>query len=470
MNSSEDNFFSRFSEKQILYTAIFLTAIVAYFSVGFHHFDEHFQILEFMNYKLGQTSSSELPWEFQRKMRPWFQPYLYLVLDTPLRLMNVSPFTRAFFLRIYSGAFFLFSLHFLFKNIFKDWFETPSQKKTALAVTLLTWFIPYVAVRPSAESLSISLFFLGVSFCLKQKKNFLVAGALFGLSYLCRFQMALPIAVFWFWGIIIAKWNLKDLALYAFSIVIFLCLGTALDSYSYSQFTFAIWNYFEANFLDGVLKSMGVSPWYKYLEWSLVKLIPPVSLFIIGGTVLYWKNHLKSEKSWLTWTTLSFFLFHSLIGHKEYRFIFLCAVLAPLMSYYCLRHKRISKILISLNFMIFLITLKPANKMIPLYKFIYNANIQKIFFVDENPKTLVGLPLNFYFQKNFDAIELGDLPHEGKYIFTKRFRSTKSYLEKGCKVRYLNYPKAIFKSYPEKIQKYLKKQKVMGVFYCKPKV
>ncbi|MBK5097796.1 MAG: hypothetical protein JJE01_08435 [Gemmatimonadetes bacterium] len=47
-----------------LLVALVLNLAAAYFSWGFHQFDEHFQILEFANYKLGNSPASDLPWEF----------------------------------------------------------------------------------------------------------------------------------------------------------------------------------------------------------------------------------------------------------------------------------------------------------------------------------------------------------------------------------------------------------------------
>lgn len=46
-------------------------------SAGVAHVDEHYQILEFVNYKLGLVSIDRLPWEFGFRMRAWIQPGLY---------------------------------------------------------------------------------------------------------------------------------------------------------------------------------------------------------------------------------------------------------------------------------------------------------------------------------------------------------------------------------------------------------
>ena len=50
--------------------------ITAFFSIGHLQSDEHFQVLEFAQYKLGKISATDLPWEFREKMRPSIQPWI----------------------------------------------------------------------------------------------------------------------------------------------------------------------------------------------------------------------------------------------------------------------------------------------------------------------------------------------------------------------------------------------------------
>src|ERR1700712_551328 len=78
-----------------------VTLITAYFSEVFYKPDEHFQVLEFLSYKLGRTSAPELPWEFHSAIRPWMQPWLYFLVAKPLLALGVQdPFTIVFVLQI----------------------------------------------------------------------------------------------------------------------------------------------------------------------------------------------------------------------------------------------------------------------------------------------------------------------------------------------------------------------------------
>ena len=56
--------------KNIFILSLFVYLITAFFSVGYYHPDEHFQLLELCNYKLGNSPASDLAWEFNERIRP----------------------------------------------------------------------------------------------------------------------------------------------------------------------------------------------------------------------------------------------------------------------------------------------------------------------------------------------------------------------------------------------------------------
>src|ERR1044072_8735709 len=87
-----------------LLIALIVQIITAYFSVGFHQLDEHFQILEFANYKLGFSPSSDLPWEFRAQCRPGLQPFIAFCFAKSLLFLDIyNPFLLAFLLRLLMG-------------------------------------------------------------------------------------------------------------------------------------------------------------------------------------------------------------------------------------------------------------------------------------------------------------------------------------------------------------------------------
>ena len=56
--------------------AVSMHLVIAWFSEGYYHFDEHFQIIEFANYKLQNIEAKDLPWEFTYQMRSGFHPFI----------------------------------------------------------------------------------------------------------------------------------------------------------------------------------------------------------------------------------------------------------------------------------------------------------------------------------------------------------------------------------------------------------
>ncbi|QEH39720.1 hypothetical protein [Chitinophaga sp. XS-30] len=76
-------------QKWILLFASLTYLITACFSTGYFHPDEHFQLLEFANFKMGNISGYELPWEYATEIRPTFQPWFaYLVMKSCTALKN----------------------------------------------------------------------------------------------------------------------------------------------------------------------------------------------------------------------------------------------------------------------------------------------------------------------------------------------------------------------------------------------
>ena len=88
-----------------------VTLVTAWFSNLFYFPDEHYQVLEFMSFKLGGTPASSLPWEYSARIRPWFQPGLYFLIAKPLIALGVTDmFTISFILRALTGLLSLTAL------------------------------------------------------------------------------------------------------------------------------------------------------------------------------------------------------------------------------------------------------------------------------------------------------------------------------------------------------------------------
>ena len=136
--------------KNILFLSLCVHIAAAIFSSGFHHFDEHFQIFEFIALKLGQTSANDLPWEFKNQIRPWFQPFSYLMFYNFLKLFGItSPVTMATLIRLLTSLLAWCSLVMLGKAA-KQWFKTERSYTTAIFLLHFSWFVPYIHARTSS--------------------------------------------------------------------------------------------------------------------------------------------------------------------------------------------------------------------------------------------------------------------------------------------------------------------------------
>jgi hypothetical protein len=166
------NFFTNLSPeiRKLFLISLLIHIITSWFSGGWYQFDEHFQILEYLHFKMGLKDSDILPWEFKHKMRPGFQIYLYWGVTKFLNLFTIeSPFFISFILRLLSTLVGWFTLCKITELSFK-WFQDKSAQIYIATLSSLLWFFPFIHSRTSSENLSGSLFFLGLYFLLKDIK------------------------------------------------------------------------------------------------------------------------------------------------------------------------------------------------------------------------------------------------------------------------------------------------------------
>lgn len=386
--------------KTIALIGIGLHLLTAIFSTGFYHWDEHFQILEFLSFKLGNTTAADLPWEYEAGMRPWLQP-AFLYLTSFLFPVLKGPFIFATLTRLFAGFIGFFG-QLAFFNATADRVPQKNQLKYFLLCQFL-WFLPNLHIRFSSEGLAGSFYLLGMAILIQGLSPLLMA-IFFALSFWLRFQMGfallIPIA-YWLWQ---SRQNLKRLSLFVFSFIAVLGINILIDSWGYGKFTFAPWNYIYQNVVLGKTAHFGVNPWYDYLKWLITRPIAPIGLLLLVSILLYFKN---KPKDLLTWSIIPFFFAHQLIGHKEFRFLFPLVGLLPLLiitSWERLKldKKYITIPLCAINLMALLFfAFKPANTLIGFYQSLKQNNVSEINLSSErNPFYPAGLKMSFYISKD----------------------------------------------------------------------
>ncbi|MCY4524907.1 MAG: hypothetical protein OXB84_09215 [Halobacteriovoraceae bacterium] len=480
--------------------SFFIHFICSIFNMGFYHFDEHYQILEYLHVKLKGISPDYLPWEYGHKMRSWTQPGLYFLIAKFLGFFGMeNPFNLAFVFRFFTSMTGWFSLCTLSLSLF-FLFKEDVQRKWGVIFLTLVWYIPFIQTRPSSEGLGSNVFILGLSMMvwgLMRKKSFgvfpfylaLMSGVLFGLSFTFRFQLGILVMFVWLWAILIGKIRITSAMAMVAGIVSMILVEVLVDYWGYGEWTFVPYNYLYQNLVLDKVSGFGKDPWWQYFKISFTKGIPPISILLIFSQVLFW---IKRKSQLLTWSTLPLFLIHTMISHKTIRFIFPVALLAPLtllelpallkLSRDFFQKKWVKNIacgLMAINLLVLLVvSLKPAQRGVVMYKDIYNNRdkIKKIYYRDNwSLHSFVGLPQRYY--RSEDLITSIDKPdkNEKEYWYFVRGlhfleeSGYESFMRDGffCELAYSTHPLFLLKM---KIGNWPRRTNVWGLYLCKNKM
>ncbi len=415
------------NEKIIFLVCILGLIIASIFSLGYHHFDEHFQILEFAGSKLGLTSPENLPWEYHSQMRPSIQPVIAILLYKTLSFFGISsPFSITLVFRLLSALLAFVSMRLIYR-VYCEKFKDRNLRNWFLVFSFFLWFVFYIGVRFSSENWS-GIFFT-IAFCLYflfQKRNtfsFILIGLVLGLSFLFRYQSGFLVFGFLCWASFIKREKILNLLLLISGVLLISFFGVLIDRWFYGEWTLTIWNYIDLNLIQDKVSSFGVEPWWWYFEKFFLQGIPPLSLLFIIGTFIFL---IFKPKSPITWSIIPFLLIHFVIGHKELRFLFPIVYFLPVILIEALNFiqerymknlsskkyiKVLMKLCLVINFVLLMITFfKPPDPHVSLYKKIYNSYKEPTVLncIAQNPYHRV-LDIHFYKRKNLTIREIQSL-------------------------------------------------------------
>ena len=320
--------------------SLILHLVLAWFSLGFYNFDEHFQILEFAGYKAGLINASSLTWEYGAQIRATFQPYFaWCIIKLLESLHCYDPFLTATVLRFISAVL-GWAASFLVSLVGLNYIENARLRKFFIIISSVLAPLIFVHVRFSSEGWSGSLAFAGmaVAMLLIQKKDretragtialFLLSGFLMGLAYICRFQSVIVVFVFMLWLLFIAKLSLKNLSWISLGIMAAILAGFLLDRLFYGVWVNTAYRYFDVNIIKGVAAKFGTEPWWWYIKEAansnFFYLQIPMMLLVAIALVTKLKNPFVC-------ISIAFIAVHFAIGHKEIRFLFVLVDALPLL-------------------------------------------------------------------------------------------------------------------------------------------
>ncbi|HPS63071.1 MAG TPA: glycosyltransferase family 39 protein [Bacteroidales bacterium] len=401
-------------------TRIYLLAgivflLTAWFSTGYNHFDEHFQVIEFAALKLGLIKAADLPWEYGCRMRPALQPLVVCALykiASPSAIAN--PFFVAFLVRLFSALLTFYSIHLVIR-LYSPWLASRQLRYALLLLSFFLWFVPYNGARFASETLAGRIFLAGMALFFLQKdqraKDYLFNGIVLGFAFVVRYQCGFMVAGYLAWLLLVRRSGLRNAGAFCAGLLVALATGILVDRWFYGEWVLTSWNYFSQNLLQGKASTFGTGPWWYYIEQTLINAFPPLSLVYIAAVFLYFYYYPKDV---ITWVLVPFLAAHFLIPHKEIRFLFPVIGFLPVMIVRVLdaigrrngyswlegRAFRISRrVFWSLNsLMLILLIFRPADDGIALYRTLWNRYDKpaRLCFSGDNPYHRAKVDIHFY--------------------------------------------------------------------------
>lgn len=422
-------FFIQPEYRRIAYVGLAIQVLAAVFSIGYNHPDEQWQVMEFASYKLGFSPATDLPWEFKEQIRQAWQPLIVFLLGKALLALHLyNPFTLALVLRLLT-ALFSYAVALQLITVFVNPSDRPVVK-TALWLSAFLWFMPYVRTHFNSETLSGVLFFGGLVVLLRTLRRpgggkwggVFLSGLLMGGAFESRFQIAFAILATALWLLAFQRPTFGQAVVGIAGFLLVLGLGILIDHWFYGNWVFTPYRYYEVNILQDKASNWGRSPFWYYLLMVAEAAAPPLSVFLLAGVffaLVTYPRHL------LSWVIMLMTLGHSLVAHKEVRFLFPLVFALPVVLAMAWHHPRwqnglrnvpvwlqratLYLLLIENVALLAFATLKPGNESVSSFSFIYHyAQHQPIdiYTLNTNPFFWSDLAIHFYQPRNARVIRV----------------------------------------------------------------
>ncbi len=283
-------------------------------------FDETLQYFE-QGHRLA-FGSGVVPWEFDDGVRSWLLPGLIALAMRATARISDDPMLYIGLIRgLCVGASMVIVLigyragerdggragAILTGGFCAIWFD-------------LIYFAPAVMTEVLASHCAIAALYLGEG-PRTTRRGFWV-GALFGAAVCLRYQYAPPLGLAVLWQYRQQPRHYQWLFLGAASVL--LPFSGVLDAITWGGAFQSIWLNFERNSVQGIATAIGAQSPAFYFEYLMIGLLPlplMLGLAIIGGT----------RFPALAIAALATLLMHSLVPHKEVRFIYLALAAAPIL-------------------------------------------------------------------------------------------------------------------------------------------
>jgi phosphatidylinositol glycan class B len=457
------------NERFFFAAVLIIYLITAWNSDGWYHSDEHYTILEYAMYKMGEVSPEGLTWEFDAGIKPAFLAFLAFWLLKIFGILGMQdPYMQAFLMRSITAITAVLIIRFFIRR--SRYLVDPGLYPAYRFFSYFLWFLPVLNVRFMPESLSGLVLPLTLAVLLNQSlriRDHILAGALLGIGFLVRFPHGIFAIGIFSWLLFIRKEKISSILPGMLALLLVTTLGLLADFWLYGKFEWTAWNYFKANIIGDTAEAFGTEAWWNYFYSIFRFLFFPIGTIVLLSFILV---VVKQRRSLVVWTILPYFVIHSMIPHKELRYLFPLANLVPLLLMLAYqeirpwlgRRKEAGRMVLRSAFLIlflinltavFTVSLKPSNAgLMSVTRYIRqeygDQPIRLISFNGSNPYEPAGTTASFYMEEDMQNIRLESLNelhdsllHKGMVnLLVLRRKDAQSpvsqkfiYQNKGCK-------------------------------------
>jgi phosphatidylinositol glycan class B len=305
----------------LLAAGVILRVAASVLSQGFVHPDEHQQYLEVAQ---GIVYGPWVKfWEYERGTRHYFYPSCLALLLYSLDLIGVrDTLCQATIIRSLLAIAIFASIALLAR----DWLRqgrTPAAL-CLLALAALSPDVIYMSIRTLSETAATVPLVLSIYFF---QRNPFLTGILLGAMFAIRFQMALSLPGFFALSLYddwsARHWRKGSTWRMTAGLMVSLFAAGLMDKLTWGRWFHSPLECFQANIIDGIAAGFGVSPWYQYLDWGsqlLVEASPLLGLVLIALGMVHEPR--------VAFVGLTFLIGHSVIAHKDQRFLWPLAPIA----------------------------------------------------------------------------------------------------------------------------------------------
>lgn len=287
--------------------------------------DETFQYLEPAHRLL--FGSGVLTWEFLDGIRSWLLPGIVAAVMGPVSLVDPDPAAYVLVLRVLCVLASL-SVPFVGFQLVARRFGPVAGLLAGLLCALATetvYFAPVIMTEPLATDAALLAIWLGDAAPGHKlaRRRLLAAGLLFGLAASLRIQYAPVLGLVALVQHARSPRNVAIVAAGGIAVVVAVLGG--LDALTWGVPFQSVWLNYQRNVVEGVSSAIGTEPWFYYAAYYVVAwgMAAPVLLAcaVLGAV----------RVPVLGAVVLGTIGLHSLMPHKEVRFVFLATACMPML-------------------------------------------------------------------------------------------------------------------------------------------